>query len=573
MKRMASVLALALFLAGPANAVLTILVDGETKLPGSELSLYRGDEVVIEVTGDGGTSEPLKGFFFVEGPGSIAGHTLIYPGAASEYLDLEQVADAMEMTVEEVLAAYSASTARDLSDLSKWVLADGGSAGEQLAGPLIGGIVFRCEGGGDVLLTLETDDEWTTYPDYTIVIHQTAETRTYYVDANSGDDNNTGLSPDEAFATVQQAVDSAYDGDTVIVQPGLYPGDINFSGKNIKLQSTDPNDLAIVEQTILGSDSGAGEPPGGELEAVITFRGDEDPTCRLLGFNINGYIRGCDPSVDPDVENHTHATIGNCILCGNAGDYGTVIIWCDGLISNCTLADNNNHPLLGVHPTISECYGTIRNCTLANNSVGIGIGISAGGTTAIENCILHNDAVAIYTGGAAHISYSNLAEVTPEDPCHTDLVWGPGNINADPCFVRVGNYSEGIAGDYHLKSQAGRWDSQSKIWLVDAVSSLCIDAGSPGSPLGDEAKNPRNKRVNMGAYGGAAAASKTPVDWSLLADLTNDGVVDGQDFAYQAKDHEAPGEERPGDLNRNGAVDMDDVATLIGAWLETTVWH
>jgi len=193
MKRMASVLALVLFWAGPANAVLTISVDGETKLPGSELSLNRGDEVVLEVTGDGTTPEPLEGFFFVEGPGSITGHTLVYRGTASEYLDLEQVAEAMEVTVEEALAVFSASTERDLSDLSKWVLADTEPYHDQLAGPLIGEIVFRCEGDGDVLLTLETDDEFTTYPDYTIVIHQTAETRTYYVDANTGDDNNTGL--------------------------------------------------------------------------------------------------------------------------------------------------------------------------------------------------------------------------------------------------------------------------------------------------------------------------------------------------------------------------------------------
>ncbi len=569
MKAMVFVFGLVLFLARPANAILTVLANGETTLPESEIWLNRGDEVVLEVTGDGTTPEPLEGSFFVEGPGSIAGGTLIYPGTASEYLDLEQIAEAMEMTVEEALAAFSDSTGRDLSDLSKWVLADAGPAHKQLAGLLIGDIVFRCEGDGDVLLTLETDDESsTTYPDYTIVIHQTAETRTYYVDANTGSDNNTGLSPDEAFATIQKAVDSAYDGETVVVQPGLYPGDINFLGKNIILQSTDPNDSSIAEQTILGSDSGAGE-----LEAVITFRGAEDSTCRLRGLNINGCIRGCDPLVDPNLENHTHATIGNCILSGNTGDYGTVILWCDGLISNCTLADNNNHPLIGVHPTISQCYGTIRNCTFANNSAGIGIGVLDGGTTVIENCILHNDAVAIYTGGAAHISYSNLAEVISEDPSQTDLAWGPGNTNTDPCFVRAGDYSEGIVGDYRLKSQAGRWDSQSGAWLVDAVSSRCIDAGSPGSPLCDEPRNPRNRRINMGAYGGTAEASKTPMDWSLLADLTNDGVVDGQDFAHQAKGHGIPGEERPGDLNRSGAVDMNDVATLIGAWLRTTIWH
>jgi hypothetical protein len=148
------------------------------------------------------------------------------------------------------------------------------------------------------------------------------------------------------------------------------------------------------------------------------------------------------------------------------------------------------------------------------------------------------------------------------------LVWGPGNKNVDPCFAHVGDYSEGIVGDYHLKSQAGRWDSQSNIWLVDAAGSLCIDAGSPSSPLGNETGSPRNKRINMGAYGGTAQASKTPANWSLLADLTNDGIVDQRDFAYQAKDNCAAGGEKPGDLNRNGAVDMDDVATLIGAWLD-----
>ena len=564
MKPTVFIFALVLLLARPAKAILTILADGEAMLPGSELCLNRGDEVVIEVTGDGTTPEPLDGFFFVEGPGSISGYTLTYPGTASEYNDLEQVAYAMEITVEETLAIFSASAERNLTDLSKWVLANDGPLREPLEGLLIAGIVFRCEGGGDVLLTLQTDDEWTTYPDYTITIHQTAEDRTYYVDANTGSDDNTGLSPGQAFETIQKAVDSAYDGETVIVLPGLYPGDINFLGKNIILQSTDPNDFSIVQQTVLGCDSGAGE-----LEAVITFRGAEDPACRLRGFNINGYIRGCDPLVDPDIRNHTHATISNCILCNNAGDYGTVIMWCDGLISNCILTDNNNHPLLGVRPTISQCYGTIKNCTLANNTAGAGIGICDGGTTEITNCILYNDAVAIYTGGAARISYSNIAE----DSCHTDLVCGPGNTNVDPCFVRVGDYSHGIVGDYHLKSQAGRWDPQSNIWLFDAVSSLCIDAGSPSSPLCNETKSPRNKRINMGAYGGTAQASKTPANWSLLPDLTNDGIVDQHDFAYQAKDNCAAGGEKPGDLNRNGAVDMDDVATLIGAWLQTTIWH
>jgi hypothetical protein len=77
----------------------------------------------------------------------------------------------------------------------------------------------------------------------------------------------------------------------------------------------------------------------------------------------------------------------------------------------------------------------------------------------------------------------------------------------------------------------------------------------------------------MGAYGGASEASRTPADWSRLADLTNDGIVDSEDFAYLTKDRYSLGKNKPGDLNRNGTVRMDDVAILVSEWLETTAWH
>jgi hypothetical protein len=77
----------------------------------------------------------------------------------------------------------------------------------------------------------------------------------------------------------------------------------------------------------------------------------------------------------------------------------------------------------------------------------------------------------------------------------------------------------------------------------------------------------------MGAYGGTAEASKTPFGWSLLADLTNDGIVDAQDYAYQTKDGYPAGMAVPGDLNKNGTVDMEDIAALLGAWLRTTIWR
>ena len=35
------------------------------------------------------------------------------------------------------------------------------------------------------------------------------------------------------FATIQSAIDHAFNGDTVLVQPGTYVENINYNGKNI----------------------------------------------------------------------------------------------------------------------------------------------------------------------------------------------------------------------------------------------------------------------------------------------------------------------------------------------------
>jgi hypothetical protein len=59
-----------------------------------------------------------------------------------------------------------------------------------------------------------------------------------------------------------------------------------------------------------------------------------------------------------------------------------------------------------------------------------------------------------------------------------------------------------------LKSQAGRWEAATGTWVIDDVTSPCIDAGDPNSPVGDEPQ-PNGERINMGAYGGTAEASKS----------------------------------------------------------------
>ena len=122
-------------------------------------------------------------------------------------------------------------------------------------------------------------------------------------------------------------------------------------------------------------------------------------------------------------------------------------------------------------------------------------------------------------------------------------------------------------------SQAGSWDDANEIWVLDSATSKCIDAGGSSFSLGDEYTHADNIRINMGIYGGTAQASKSPAGWSIIADITNDGIVNFEDFAWMAQyfDHRAIG--ITGDLNRDWLVLLDDLSIISEKWLQQTTWY
>jgi hypothetical protein len=145
------------------------------------------------------------------------------------------------------------------------------------------------------------------------------------------------------------------------------------------------------------------------------------------------------------------------------------------------------------------------------------------------NCIVWDDGNQIWNGDGSTITVGHSdvrgLQSSTYDPCD-GLLWGSGNIDADPRFADPGhwddngtpeNLSDGVwvDGDYHLKSQAGRWDPVSGNWVRDELTSRCIDAGDPNSPIGEE-PFPNGGRINMGAYGGTAEASKSWLGEAVL---------------------------------------------------------
>jgi len=369
------------------------------------------------------------------------------------------------------------------------------------------------------------------------------------------------------FNNIQSAINSAKDDDTIVVQEGLYEENINFLGKNITLTSTDPNDLDVIAETIIDGSLGG---------SVVTFAGTESPACVLSGFTItNGRGTGAGYSYGGGTYgNGTLATIQYNIISKNhaltdegfargGGLYG-----CDGTIQYNIISSNwTSGQYSSRGGGLYDCDGIIQNNTIFGNSAEYGSGLSHCNGTII-NCIIRQNTA--YQ--AAQLSFSS----TPSYSCIQE--WsseGIGNISINPLFIDPNNR------DYHLKSQGWRWDSERKRWDYDSVTSRCIDSGNPGSPLEDELLSVpddpnniwgKNIRIDMGAYGGTKEASMPPHDWALLADLTNDGIVNLKDFAAQAQYWMINKNKQPGDFNRNGIVDIDDLALLVKDYLKQTNW-
>jgi len=209
---------------------------------------------------------------------------------------------------------------------------------------------------------------------------------------------------------------------------------------------------------------------------------------------------------------YSELTIANSILSGNASQRGSVIYNydCNLTFTNCTIVQNatrfytdyipkgNNIPDDYINPPEDELpdFNPVPS------------------RLELVNCIIRDEAISILDdeNPLIKIEYSNIR----------GDIGGEGNIDADPLFVNPGHWADvnapnivteaddpnavWVNGDYHLKSQAGRWDPISRNWVIDNVTSPCIDAGNPNSPLGDEPQ-PNGNKINMGTYGGSSQAS------------------------------------------------------------------
>jgi len=287
--------------------------------------------------------------------------------------------------------------------------------------------------------------------------------------------------PDD-YPTIQQAINAASAGNSILVRPGTYYETIDFSGKAITIESTHGAKVTIIDGQMSGS--------------VVTFSRGEDFSTVLEGFTItNGsgtYISNWDAYGGCGIycEDSSPTILGNTITQNSHAGYNCVgggiftfdsspriignriventVFWgggmsCHGVRSPHSIVVENNfimgNTAFGVGGGI-DGVGTnmiITNNTIVGNTASEtegGGGISIEDTVAeVDNCIVWNNS--FYTGyeialhsedsySIMNISHSDVMNKSSSvfedwDPSWSHFNEGTGMIDADPLFADEAN--------------------------------------------------------------------------------------------------------------------------------------
>jgi hypothetical protein len=296
------------------------------------------------------------------------------------------------------------------------------------------------------------------------------------------------LSSGQRFASIQAAINYAESGQVISISPGTYRENLILPNIPLTIRSANAQDSAVVSLTNAAGDGSSAVvtlKPGSALRSLqgLTITGGADGiVCSGAKLNLSSCVITGHRDCGIEVSDESTLNLDHCIVAGNMGTSlrsipktgGRRTLFNTVNLTQCTIVQNRGYALDGDQVTVS-------------NSILFGNGLSAGGVQ--------------IKGGNVTVSYSDVQ----------GSFTGQGNIDADPLFVTSGTWTDPnayVPGDYHLKSKAGHWNPYTSVWVLDDVTSPCIDAGDPNAVFSLEPA-PNGGRVNLGACGNTTEASKS----------------------------------------------------------------
>lgn len=217
---------------------------------------------------------------------------------------------------------------------------------------------------GETGVSTQGDSEGGTPP-----MNSPTQNTTYYVSTSGSDENNDGVSWENAFATIQQAIDEASKGDIIIIGDGTFAENVNVHKESL---------------TIL-SDNGA-------LKTTIQTPNSDDSVFEVIADNvtISGFT----------VENATRAALAS-------GIYLNLVDNCN--ISNNILRKNYYGIHLGNVHSGNSNYNKIEN-NIAKNNRSTGVYLRASSNNTLDNnaCRKNGHGIYLYLNSDNNILSNNL---------------------------------------------------------------------------------------------------------------------------------------------------------------------
>lgn len=256
------------------------------------------------------------------------------------------------------------------------------------------------------------------------------------------------------FATINDAIAAAVDGDRVLLADGTFQGEGNrlilFLGKAISLGSVSGN----PSECVIDVDS-----PPSLYRFGVRFEDGEGPDSVLEGVTITrarGFTGGAVSCA------FSSPTIRNCIFRENTALQGGAINcgYSDAVFKECVVISNHAEEFAGGGTFVHDGRVSFSHCTFAFNESGVDpSGEREGGGIAVvqadvllQNCIVahstRGEGISCRDGGTASLVCSNVYGNAGGDwiGCIADQLGSNGNISADPLFCNP------ALGDFTLQS-------------------------------------------------------------------------------------------------------------------------